>query len=233
MKTLPHYAQNLCLELGIPFRGLESSVLGSSRSQSASRTGKLRKMQNLSNIAHAPLEAHRKLLIYCNERHYFWGFRELPFWKPTANSSLPFFENVCLLNPKMKCPPAQQTGDESNPLASEEPAPNPLEGVVWETSPAGEASSSKVNSQADRFLAAQAQVSLLSRQEANIGAVWFCHKTEREKSSVPENCRLGKGFPQKPYNKMKYCSHYTEGKGKLASPFPLILLSHIKENILA
>lgn len=100
----------------------------------------------------------------------------------------------------MKCPeaPAQQAGDESIPLAGvcpggEDPAPKHPEGMVWETSPTGEPSSSKVNSQAGRFLAAQAQVSLLSRQEANVGTVWFCHNT------VPENCRLGKGFPQKPY----------------------------------
>lgn len=53
----------------------------------------------------------------------------------------------------MKCPeaPAQQAGDESTPLAGVYPAPSHPEGVVWETSPTGEASSSKVISQAGRF----------------------------------------------------------------------------------
>lgn len=83
-----------------------------------------------------------------------------------------------LLKPKMKCPeaPAQQAGDVSIPLAGvypggEDLAPNHPEGVVWETSSKGEASSCKVNSQAGRLLAAQAQVSLLYRQESNVGRV--------------------------------------------------------------
>lgn len=146
MKTLPHYTQKLCLELYLAIRCLESNVLDRSRSQCPGRTRKLRNMQDLSNVAHAPPEAHRKFLIYCNEGQYFWSVRQLSLWRPTANSSLPSSENVCLLKPKMKWQeaPAQQTGDESIPLAGvyprgKDPAPNDPEGEIWETSPTGQA----------------------------------------------------------------------------------------------
>lgn len=183
-------------------RCLESNVLGSSRSQCPGRTRKLRNMQNLSNVAHAPPEAHRKFLIYCNEGQYFWSVRQLSLWRPTANASLPSSENVCLLKPKMKWQKHQHSRLVMRAFHLQVCIPE--ERTLLQTT------------QRERFGKPPLQESLPPPRSTPRLAGFWLHKhsylccpdkkqtlgesgfttTQEGKGAVPENCRLGKGFPR-------------------------------------
>lgn len=191
-------------------RCLESSVLGSSRSQPPGRIRKLRNMQNLSNVAHAPPEAHRKFLIYCNEGQYVWSVRQLSLWRPTANSSLPFSENVCLLKPKMKwqkhqhsrlvmrafhlqvCIPEERT-------LSKQPRGRDLGNLPYWTGCLDSLPPPRSTPRLAGFWLHKHSYLCCPDKKQTLGESGFT-TTQEGKGAVPENCRLGKGFPPKPYN---------------------------------
>ena len=103
--------------------------------------------------------------------------------------------------------------------------------------PEGETSSTEPTSHAAVvFGCASTGVSAGQAGSTCCDSVLLSQPRKRKDPSSWKLCRLGKVFLQKPCNyttKCKTAAHYAAGKGKLLSLFLLLLLFHIKENILA
>lgn len=70
-------------------------------------------------------------------------------------------------------------------------------------------------------------------KEQTLGQSGFATTQKGKRAQSMKTAGLGKFSPRSHTMEWKTAACYTEGKGKRASPFLLILLSHIKENILA